>query len=135
MSSAKLAALSGLVTLGLCACASTAKPLAGTIHPTASPLSRGRIDDPRTARSDHIKCLQQAHLPVVKVGTSELQLGPPPAGPTIDFAPTPGTAQGRQIDGSAQGAEVIGGALLYPNQASDAELGTIETCLAKGVLG
>jgi hypothetical protein len=30
---------------------------------------------------------------------------------------------------------VIGSALLYPNQASDAELNQIETCLAQGVSG
>ncbi|MGI8411519.1 MAG: hypothetical protein ACR2LV_02405 [Solirubrobacteraceae bacterium] len=131
MSSAKLAALSGLAALGLCACASTTKPMAAT----ATPRSRGRVDDPRTARVNHIECLQRARLRVVKVGGSDLQVGPLPSGPTIDFAPTPGIAQGLQIQGSAQGAEVIGSALLYPNQASDQELAKIETCLAKGVSG
>ncbi len=134
MSSAKLAALSGLVTIGLCACGSTTRPLAGAIHPPAS-LGRGRIDDPRTAHTNRIECLQRDHLPVVKVGNTDLQVGSLPAGATIDFAPTPGIAQGLQIQSSVQGAEVIGNALLYPNQASEQDLSKIESCLAKGVSG
>ena len=51
------------------------------------------------------------------------------------FQPTPGAAQGEQIDGQAQGAEVIGTALLYPNQAPDELLSKVETCVAKGVPG
>jgi hypothetical protein len=124
MSSAKLAALSGLAALALSACgASTTTP------------NRGRIDDPRTSQSNHVKCMLKAHLPVVKVGRTDLQVGALPAGPTVHFAPTPGLAQGLQINGQVQGAEVIGSALLYPNQASDNELSKIETCLAQGVKG
>ena len=51
------------------------------------------------------------------------------------FAATPGAAQAYQIDGSAQAAEVIGSALVYPNQGSDGELTAIEDCLAQGVQG
>ena len=58
-----------------------------------------------------------------------------PTGPTVSLQPTPGDAQGVQIDGQAQGAEVIGSALLYPNQASDELLTKVETCVAKGVQG
>ncbi len=72
---------------------------------------------------------------VVKVGQTGLQIGTPPAGPSISFQPTPGAAQELQIEGQVAGAEVIGSALLYPNQASEQELGTVEDCLAKGVLG
>jgi hypothetical protein len=124
MSSAKLAALSGLAALALSACGTS----------TTAP-NRGRIDDPRTSQSNHLKCMLAAHLPVVKVGRTDLQVGPAPTGPTVHFAPTPGLAQGLQINGQAQGAEVIGSALLYPNQATDNELSKIETCLAQGVKG
>jgi hypothetical protein len=90
------------------------------------------IDDPRTK---HMKCLQQHHLPVARFGTTGMQIGPPPAGPTVTFEPTPGAAQEQQIKGEAQGAMVIGSALLYPNQASDKELNVVEDCLALGVTG
>jgi hypothetical protein len=79
--------------------------------------------------------MQQDKLPVQLVGPTGMQIGPLPGGPTVEFEPTPGTAQGIQINGQAQGAEVIGSALLYPHTASDAELKLIETCLAKGVSG
>lgn len=98
-------------------------------------VSRGRVDDPRTMKANHLKCLQQQHLPVQEVGTTGLQVGPASTGPLVEFTPTPGAAQADQIRGQSQGAEAIGPALLYPNQGSDSELQTIENCLAKGVKG
>jgi hypothetical protein len=117
-----------LVALAECACGSAVKPAAG---------SRGKIDYPATARANRIECLTGKHLPVQKVGLNELLIGPQPAGPRVVFDSTEGAAQGVQISGlrAQQGAEVIGAALLVPDQASDKELGTIENCLAKGVKG
>ena len=85
--------------------------------------------------SNHLKCIQQHHLPVQEVGATGLQIGSAPSGPLVEFTSTPGIAQGDQIQGKAQGAEAIGAALLYPNQGSDDELQTIENCLTKGVNG
>ena len=53
----------------------------------------------------------------------------------VAFAPSPGSAEGEQMTGQAQGAEVIGAALLYVHQAPDAELAKIEDCLDQGVTG
>jgi hypothetical protein len=73
---------------------------------------------------------------VVKVASpTRLQVGPAPAGATIVFASTPGAAQAYQINGSAQRAEVIGSALVYPNQSPEPALSVIEACLAHGVQG
>jgi hypothetical protein len=119
----------------LSACGNESKPLAGTGGGTEKLHGRGVVDDPRTTETAHLKCLQQAKLPVTKVGATGLQIGPLPAGPTVMFEPTPGIAQGLQIQGRVEGAEVIGAALLFPNQASDKELKTVEGCLAKGVSG
>jgi hypothetical protein len=96
--------------------------------------SRGHVDSPVKMKS-HLECLRDAHLPVQVVSPTRLQIGPASAGPTIVFSPTPGAAQAYQIGGSAQAAEIIGSALVYPNQGSDAEMGTIGTCLAQGVQG
>ena len=96
--------------------------------------SRGRVDSPEKMKN-HLTCLRDAHLPVQVVTPTRLQVGAAPAGPTIVFASTPGAAQAYQINGSAQAAEVIGSALVYPNQASDAEMSTIGACLAQGVQG
>ncbi len=125
--------LAVLAALALCACGSSAKPEAGT--PAANATNHKNVDD---ARKKHLTCLHQEHIPVRRVtigGLPGMQIGVRPAGPTVQFQPTPGDAQGQQIAGEAQGAEVIGSALLYPNQASSKLLSKVETCVAKGVQG
>jgi hypothetical protein len=97
--------------------------------------SRGKIDSPLTAMHDHLGCIRGAKLPVQVVSPIKLQVGPWPAGPTVVFTPTAGAAQADQITGQAQAAEVIGTALLYPNQGSPSELSAIEDCLDQGVQG
>jgi hypothetical protein len=130
MSFAKLALAAGLGALSLSACGSAAKPVAGT--PQVAVKSHKGLDDPRTK---HLKCIRQDHLRVIRVGSTGLQVGAAPAGPSITFEPTPGAAQELQIDGQVENAEVIGSALLDPNQAPDAELQQVEDCLAVGVTG
>ena len=109
------------------------------VHPTtpagsSTLASRGRVDSP-VKMKNHLACLRAAHLPVQVVSSTRLQIGAAPAGPTVVFSPTPGAAQAYQINGSAQSAEVIGSALVYPNQGSDGEMAAIGACLAQGVQG
>jgi hypothetical protein len=70
---------------------------------------------------------------VTEVGATGIQVGQLPAGATIRFTPSTGAAEAAQLEGQAQGAEVIGSALVYPNQAADSELRVIENCVAQGV--
>jgi hypothetical protein len=114
-----------VLALSVGACSSAVKP----------PQGRGKIDDPRTHNPNRLACLHQHGLPAQLSGPTGIQVGALPAGPTIEFASTPGGAQFLQIQGKSQGAEVIGSALLYPNGGSDAELSTIEDCLSTGVTG
>jgi hypothetical protein len=130
MSSAKLALAAGLAALSLAACGSTAKPEAGTLK-AATKNHRG-VDDPRTT---HVACLRQQHIPVLEFSRTWLQIGAKPTGPTVQFAPTPGAAQELQISGQVEEAEVIGAALLYPNQAPGGLLKQVEACVATGVTG
>jgi hypothetical protein len=113
-------------------CGSTHQPLAGTPAAAGQTVGHARVDDPRTA---HLDCIRQHHLQAVDVGQTEIQVGAPPGGPKITFTPTAGAAQSAQISGNSAAAEVIGSALLYPNQAPDDELKLIEDCLAQGVSG
>jgi hypothetical protein len=134
MSSAKLAVASGLAAVALGGCGAVeVKPVAPT--GSSALVSRGKIDDPRTTKNNRVECLLQQHLQVRKVGATGLQIGTPPTGPSIEFAPTPGSAQFDQIEGKYPGAEVIGSALVSPNQASDQVLKAVEDCMAKGVSG
>ena len=110
------------------------------VQPTASAgsstlASRGKVDSPLTDVRNHLGCLRDAHLPVTVLSPTMLRIGAAPDSPTVAFAATPGAAQAYQIDGRAQNAEVIGTALVYPHQGSDAELTAIEDCLGQGVQG
>jgi hypothetical protein len=107
----------------LSGCGGLAKPAGG----------RGAAVDPRTGPPDYLACLRANRLAVSELGLNKLQVGQLPSGPTIVFEPTAGIAEGQQIEGKAQGAEVIGAALLYPNHAPGAELTVIENCLGHGV--
>jgi hypothetical protein len=89
--------------------------------------------DPRTAGPNYLGCLRANHLAVTEIGTDTLQVGTPPTGATIVFAPTADIAEGDQVEGRAQGAYVVGAALVYPNSAPGSQLTVIENCLAQGV--
>lgn len=117
MPHAKSAAVLAAAAVILCGCSAVVKP----------PQGRGQIVDPR---SGHLQCLLAHHLAASDVGRTEIQVGALPSGPTIQFEPSPGAAETLKVEGSAQGAEMIGSSLLYPNQAPDAELNQIENCVA-----
>jgi hypothetical protein len=130
MSFAKTVLLGTAAALTLSACGTVnVKPSASSSAPAHS---RGRIDDPRTGKSDHVACLRAAALSVREVGTTGLVVG---GSVRVEFEPTPGAAQAVQITNAEQGAEVIGSALVYPGHAPDAELTKIEQCIAQGVKG
>ena len=115
------AACAGAVALA--GCASLSKPAGG----------RGHAANPATAGPNYLACLRANHLLVSERGSTRLQIGRLPSGATIVFEPTAGVAEGQQIAGKAQGAEVIGAALVYPNHESGAQLTVIENCLGQGV--
>jgi hypothetical protein len=127
MPSSKLAVASGLAAMVICGCGAAVK----------LPQGRGKLDSPLTYPQNHLTCLRKDHFNVQTLGRYGLQIGQPPAGPTVWFQPTPGVSQGQQLRGvaSAQGAEVIGSAQLYPNGASDGQLKKVELCLSQGVVG
>jgi hypothetical protein len=130
MSLAKPAVVGALaaVAAALAGCGAVAVKPAGAGAPgTAS--SRGRVAGPV---DDRLACLRANHLSVPRVGSSDLLIA---GGARVHFAPTPGAALAEQIEGRAQGAEVIGSALLYPGKAPDDELRRIEDCLGAGVRG
>jgi hypothetical protein len=97
--------------------------------------SRGQVDSPLRDMHNHLACIRSAHVPVQVVSPTRLQIGTAPTGPTVVFTATPGAAQNYQIEGKSQGAEVIGTALLYPNQGPEPEVAAIEACLDQGVQG
>jgi len=140
MSRSRFSAL-GACALSAVALAACLRPVSGSCRTPGIDHAagfRGKVDDPRTSVNNHLACMKQAGLPVSALtvsGDPGLQIGAAPAGPTVQFLPTPGAAQYAQISGNSQGAEVIGSTLLFPNGGSDAELSKIENCLTAGVTG
>ena len=133
MPSAKLALAIGLAAISLSACGTATKPEAGTQKAVVK--NHKGVDDPR---KKHIACLKQHRVAVTTLtvnGQPAFQVDTAPSGPTVVFTPTPGAAQEAQIEGGVQGAEVIGSALLYPNQAGGSLLQKVESCVAQGVSG
>ncbi len=125
--------MAATLSVALCACGSTTKPLAGSPSlAQTKPAGRGVVDDPRTK---HLRCLRSDGFTVTERGTTELLIGRGSGQVAATFAPTPGAAQDEQISGHVQGAEVIGSTLLYPGNASEKQLKKIEDCLVQGVFG
>lgn len=121
---AKSVAVLGAVAMLLSGCGAVAHPSPG----------RGRVDDPVTTAPHRLACLLSHHLPARRVGMDGIQIGALPDGPTVQFVPSNSVAEALKVTGAAQGAEMIGNALVYPHRASDAELTKVEDCVAKGMI-
>lgn len=136
MSRGTLLVACGLTTLAVSACGMSAKPVAGSPGIEHAAGNHAQVNDPRTK---HVQCLKAAGLPVRLFRASgarpAIQVGSAPSGPTVIFEPTQQAATGVQIVGQAQGAEVIGAALVYPNQAPDSVMQMVEDCMNIGVSG
>jgi hypothetical protein len=140
MSLAKLAVASGLIAVALfvSACGIQASPVAGTKHLNRAAGDHTYVNDPRTP---FLRCLKHTGMTVTKFDSGpekklrSIQLNSKPDGPTVVFEPTPGIAEGDQMEGEVTGAEVLGSALIYPNRASDKTMIKVESCLATKVNG
>lgn len=133
MSLAKPAVVCALMAALLSGCGTATKPLAGTSHLTAETGFYGAAVSERPPRAN---CLSEHHLPVDLYRTADqlpaIRVGSGPAAPTMIFEPTGGYAEGLKITGQAQGAELIGSVLLYPNGMSLSEAKVVEQCAATG---
>ena len=91
----------------------------------------GRDDtDDRTAT---MQCLSDAGLSARLDGPAddqEIVIGDGANAPHIKFFLTAGEAEAEQFQGHGEGAEQIGGALLYVGDGNDDELEPVEKCLA-----
>jgi hypothetical protein len=139
MSRVALAVTAGLMTVLLSACGIAAKPQAGTADISKSHDTYSLVDQPWTLQA---KCLKADHVKFRKYLTAgqklpAIQVGKLPTGPTLVFYSTAGIAQGFQVTGKTigLGAEAIGAALVYPNQATNKLLTKVEICAGAGVSG
>jgi hypothetical protein len=92
----------------------------------------GRNDlDDRTAA---LQCIQDAGIDDARLrgpeGEQEIVIGDGADAPHVKFFLTAGEAEAEQFQGRGEGAEQIGGALLYVGTGSDDLLEPVEKCLA-----
>jgi hypothetical protein len=78
---------------------------------------------------ERVNCIKDKGIAARKIGSDEIQVGRPGSGPRIVVLRTPGEAEAKDFANEAPGAEQIGRALLYVNDASDELLEEIEGCL------
>jgi hypothetical protein len=123
-----------VIVVAIAGCGSTTKPEAGT--PQAAALAKKGLNDPRPSR---IKCLRSDGITDIHEetihGLQSFQVGKKPSGPTVEFEATAGMAQGVQISGHHAGAEILGQALVFPNDASATLADKVESCVEHGVSG
>ena len=112
-----------VVALALGACGSVSKD-----SNPAKPAASGAPPDPNNKRGVAMGCITGKGLQARLVGEQSIQVGPP-GGARVEFFVSGGEAEGQQFQGLAQGAEQIGQALLFLNNASSDDLGKVEACL------
>jgi hypothetical protein len=85
-------------------------------------------------RSATMACLQDAGVDGARLvgpdGGQEIVIGDSADAPRVKFFLTAGEAEAEQFQGRGEGAEQIGGTLLYVGDGSDDQLGPVEKCLA-----
>jgi hypothetical protein len=84
-------------------------------------------------RSATMACLEEAGIDARLAGSEdnqEIVVGDGAGSPRIKFFLTAGQAEAEQFEGRGEGAEQIGGALLYVGDGSDDLLEPVEKCLA-----
>jgi hypothetical protein len=143
MSFRKVSVIFGLLAVVMAVlisgCGIAAKPVSGSPHILSSPGFHGIYDDQRPTRA---ACLTRHHIPHTEYLTRFKIHGTPtdlqaikvtPGGATIIFYPDANVAEGVEIMGGGLGAELIGSALLYPNNTTGKVLTEVENCTALGV--
>jgi hypothetical protein len=93
----------------------------------------GGGDDDLDDRTAALECLEEAGVEARLEGSEgeqEIVVGDGADAPRIKFFLTAGEAEAQQFQGRGEGAEQIGGTLLYVGDGSDDLLEPVEKCLA-----
>ena len=93
------------------------------------PTGKNHASRPYDPRDPVVGCIHGKGLDARKSGAAAIAVGTGAGRPRIVFAPTSGAAEADHVRPGAEGAEVIGDALLYVGGGSDSELGKLEDCL------
>lgn len=75
-----------------------------------------------------LRCLRDSKVHGARRINEQVLVGPAAQGLRIRFLATAGVTETAQLEGRAEGAEVLGRALLYPGTAPDRILKPVEDC-------
>ncbi len=84
---------------------------------------------PYQPRDKLLKCLRRKGVEAVAVGQDSIQFLPLPGAPRIVMAATPDAATALQVRGRSEGAQLMGSALVFANQATKRQIEQIQDCL------
>jgi len=84
---------------------------------------------PFQPRDELLQCLRSKGADAVAVGSDAIQMLPAATAPRIVMQVEPAEAVVLQIRGKAEGAQVIGRAVVYAGRSSDSQVELIQDCL------
>lgn len=87
------------------------------------------VPRPYNPMTNVVACLHGEGIATRPTAPNEVRLAPAATGMRVRLAITPGAADAAQLRGGAEGAEVIGSAMLFVGSASDAQIARVERCL------
>lgn len=90
--------------------------------------ARIRVRRPFDPVPSLLRCLRESKVRGARRRNEEVMVGPAAQGLRIRFLATGGVAETAQLEGRAEGAEVLGRALLYPGRAPERILKRVEDC-------
>lgn len=120
-----------VLTAGCGASATPDPPQAGILGSSGHPENKAaatRVRRPFDPVPALLRCLRQQGIHTARRIDEVVIIGPRAQGLRIRFEATGGVTETAQLEGRAEGAEVIGRALLYPGTAPDKILKRIEDC-------
>jgi hypothetical protein len=121
-----------LLSIALCAaCAAAASGCGDSAGP---PPSNREAATPPPASEDKrgiaLACIRDRQgIEARAIGAKDIQIGPGNKGPRIVFFQSSLEAEARQFEGSSEGAEQVGAALLFVREAPEQQLIDLEECL------
>ncbi len=122
--------MTALRTSAALICVALVAAACGGSEPDYDPASAPPEIDPNDERALALDCITRVGgIEATLEGEDFIQVGEEPDGPRIEFVQFSGEAEGRQLDGSAEGTEQIGSTLLFVNGGSDRLLAELEECL------
>jgi hypothetical protein len=116
-------ALTGLAAVLLAGCNADPGP------PTGGAAPKPQKPFATDVGAGFVACLRSAKIPVDRTSPQVIQVGDPAQKMHVFVAQTPGAADVDQLQGRAEGAEVVGSLEFFTGNGTEASIDAIEGCV------